>query len=205
MDCYMTSLEAFVSRTKKMWPQQLLKDGVINTRLIWIGSLGVILLMSGGILESLSPKPKSEVPAEVAKSPLTSTSSYEEALEGKLGTVLAKVKGAGAVAVHITLENTSTQEHAKNVVKESKVIQEKDASGGIRTTTETKESEQILIGKENGIDRPVLVREIKPIIKGVLVIAEGAYDSAVKANLTKAVEAGLGIPSYRITVLAQRK
>ncbi|MBC8015561.1 MAG: hypothetical protein H7X79_07440 [Sporomusaceae bacterium] len=201
----MTSLEAFVSRTKKMWPQQLLKDGVINTRLIWIGSLGVILLMSGGILESLSPKPKSEVPAEVAKSPLTSTSSYEEALEGKLGAVLAKVKGAGAVAVHITLENTSTQEHAKNVVKESKVIQEKDASGGIRTTTETKESEQILIGKENGIDRPVLVREIKPIIKGVLVIAEGAYDSAVKANLTKAVEAGLGIPSYRITVLAQRK
>ena len=201
----MTSFEAFVSRTKKMWPQQLLKDGVINTRLIWIGSLGVILLLSGGILESLSPKPNSEVPAEIAKSPLAIHSSYEEILEGKLGAVLTKVKGAGAVAVHITLENSSTQEHAKNVVKESKVIQEKDASGGIRTTTETKESEQILVGKENGTDRPVIVREMKPIIKGVLVIAEGAYDSTVKANLTKAIEAGLGIPSYRITVLAQRK
>ena len=188
-----------------MWPQQLLKDGVINTRLIWIGSLGVILLLSGGILESLSPKPNSEVPAEIAKSPLAIHSSYEEILEGKLGAVLTKVKGAGAVAVHITLENSSTQEHAKNVVKESKVIQEKDASGGIRTTTETKESEQILVGKENGTDRPVIVREMKPIIKGVLVIAEGAYDSTVKANLTKAIEAGLGIPSYRITVLAQRK
>lgn len=205
MDYHMTSLEAFVSRTKKMWPQQLLKDGVINTRLIWLGSLGVLLLLSGGMLDSFSAKPSSEVPAEIAKSPLTVNSSYEEALEGKLAAVLTKVKGAGAVAVHVTLENTSTQEHAKNVVKESKVIQEKDASGGIRTTTETKESEQILIGKENGIDRPVLVREIKPIIKGVLVIAEGAYDSTVKANLTKAVEAGLGIPSYRITVLAQRK
>ena len=201
----MTNFEAFVSRTKKVWPQQLLKDGVINTRLIWIGSLGVILLLSGGILESLSPKPNSEVPAEIAKSPLAIHSSYEEILEGKLGAVLTKVKGAGAVAVHITLENSSTQEHAKNVVKESKVIQEKDASGGIRTTTETKESEQILVGKENGTDRPVIVREMKPIIKGVLVIAEGAYDSTVKANLTKAIEAGLGIPSYRITVLAQRK
>ena len=201
----MTSFGAFVSRTKKLWPHQLLKDGVINTRLIWIGSLGVILLLSGGILESLSPKPNSEVPAEIAKSPLAIHSSYEEILEGKLGAVLTKVKGAGAVAVHITLENSSTQEHAKNVVKESKVIQEKDASGGIRTTTETKESEQILVGKENGTDRPVIVREMKPIIKGVLVIAEGAYDSTVKANLTKAIEAGLGIPSYRITVLAQRK
>lgn len=205
MDYHMTNFEAFVSRTKKVWPQQLLKDGVINTRLIWIGSLGVILLLSGGILESLSPKPNSEVPAEIAKSPLAIHSSYEEILEGKLGAVLTKVKGAGAVAVHITLENSSTQEHAKNVVKESKVIQEKDASGGIRTTTETKESEQILVGKENGTDRPVIVREMKPIIKGVLVIAEGAYDSTVKANLTKAIEAGLGIPSYRITVLAQRK
>jgi stage III sporulation protein AG len=85
------------------------------------------------------------------------------------------------------------------------MIQEKDPAGGVRTTTETKENQQILLGKENGTDKPVMVREIKPPIKGVLIIAEGAYDSTVKANLTKAVEAGLGIPSYKITVLPQRK
>ena len=109
------------------------------------------------------------------------------------------------VDVNITWENSSTQEHAKNVTKESKTIQEKDTTGGVRSTTETKESEQILVGKENGVDRPVIVREIKPMVKGVLVIAEGAYDSNVKASLTKAVESGLGIPSYKITVLAQKK
>lgn len=201
----MTSLEAIVAGAKKMWPEQLMKDGVINTRLIWLGILGVILLLSGGILDNLGAKPQTEVPAEVIRNAVPVNSSYEEALEAKLATILTTVKGAGAVAVNITLENSSTQEHAKNVIKESKVIQEKDTSGGIRTTTETKESEQILIGKENGADRPVIAREIKPIIKGVLVTAEGAYDSTVKANLTKAIEAGLGIPSYKITVLAQRK
>ena len=201
----MSSLGAIVAGVKKMWPEQLMKDGVINTRLIWLGILGVILLLSGGILDNLSTKPSNEAPAEVIRSVLPVNSSYEEALEAKLINILTKVKGAGAVAVSITLEISSTQEHAKNIVKESKIIQEKDASGGIRTTTETKESEQILIGKENGADRPVIAREIKPIIKGVLVTAEGAYDSAVKANLTKAIEAGLGIPSYKITVLAQRK
>lgn len=97
-----------------------------------------------------------------------------------MANILAKVKGAGSVAVSITFENSSTQEHAKNVVKESKVVQKKDTSGGIRTTTETKENEQILMGKENGVDRPVIMREIKPIIKGVLVIAEGAADSTSK-------------------------
>jgi len=201
----MASLAAIVTGIKKIWPAQLMKDGVINTRLIWLGLIGVVLLIFGGVLDNLPTRTKTEIPAEVIKNELPSKNSYEDVVEGKLANILAKVKGAGNVAVNITLENSSTQEHAKNIVKESKVIQEKDTSGGIRTTTEAKESEQVLIGKENGVDRPVVVREIKPIIKGVLVIAEGAYDSTVKANLTKAVEAGLGIPSYKITVLAERK
>lgn len=201
----MNSLEAIVAGFKKIWPQQLLRDGVINTRLIWLGLLGILLLLVGGLLDNLSTQSKTEVPTEIVKSPLPANSSYEEVLEGKMSMVLTKVKGAGTVIVHITLESSSLQEHAKNVVKESKVIQEKDTSGGLRTTTETKESEQILMGKENGVDHPVLVQEKKPVIKGVLVIAEGASDSTVKANLTKAVEAGLGVPPYRITVLAQRK
>jgi stage III sporulation protein AG len=115
------------------------------------------------------------------------------------------VKGAGAVAVSVTLENGSAQEYAKNSVKESRTVQERDTAGGVRTTTETKESEQVLLSKENGVDRPVMVREVKPVIKGVLVIAEGAQDSVVKANLTRAVEAGLGVPAYKIQVLPQRK
>lgn len=201
----MRSVEAMITEAKKWWPAQLLKEGAINTRLIWLGLIGIILLLFGGVLDHLSPMPNTQVPTEVSKNELPSKNSYEDALEGKLANILAKVKGAGSVAVSITFENSSTQEHAKNVVKESKVVQEKDTSGGIRTTTETKENEQILMGKENGVDRPVIMREIKPIIKGVLVIAEGAADSTVKANLTRAIEAGLGIPPYKITVLAERK
>lgn len=201
----MNSLAAIVARAKKLWPEKLLKNGMINTRLMGLGLLGIILLVCGGIFDNQAIKPKTQVPIETIKTELPNNPSYESLVEGKLASILTKVKGAGNVSVNVTLENSSTQEHAKNVVKESKVIQEKDTSGGLRTTTESKESEQILVSKENGVDRPVVVREIKPMIKGVLVIAAGAYDSTVKANLTKAVEAGLGIPSYKITVLAEQK
>lgn len=201
----MSGFSAVVEKAKKIWPAQWIKSGALNMRLVWLGILGVALLIFGGILDSQPAKSKVEVPAEVAKNTPTQVRNYEEALEAKLANLLSQVKGAGAVAVNITLENGSTQEHAKNITKESKTIQEKDTSGGIRTTTETKETEQILLSKENGVDHPVMVRELKPAIKGVLVIAEGAYDSTVKANLTKAVEAGLGIPAYKITVLPQRK
>lgn len=201
----MTNFQEFMSGAKKIWPEKLLQNGGMNTRLLGLGLLGIVLLVCGGIFDNLGAKPKSPVPIEGVKMELPSNPSYESLVEGKLANILAKVKGAGNVSVNVTLENSSTQEHAKNVVKESKVIQEKDTGGGVRTTTETKESEQILVSKENGIDRPVVVREVKPMIKGVLVIAQGAYDSTVKANLTKAVEAGLGIPSYKITVLAEQK
>ena len=199
------SLKEWLSGAKKLVPSQVLKEGAVNTRLIWLGLLGISLLLLGSFYEQSTVKPQTSVSAETAKNPVVTNRSYEEALESKLANLLAQVKGAGAVSVNIMLESGSMQEHAKNVTKEIKTVQEKDTSGGVRTTTETKETEQVLLSKENGADRPVMVREYKPVIRGVLVVAEGANDSAVKANLTRAVEYGLGIPPYRITVLPQRK
>ncbi len=200
-----TSLKEWLAGAKKIMPSQILKAGAVNTRLIWLGLLGITLLIIGGIYEPFTEKTKPSVASETPKSAQITSRSYEEALESKLANLLAQVKGAGTVSVNITLETSGVQEHAKNITKETKTIQEKDTSGGIRTTTETKESEQVLLSKENGADKPVMIREYKPVIKGVLVVAEGAYDSTVKANLTKAIESGLGIPPYKITVLPQRK
>lgn len=201
----MNGMEAMLANVKKLWPNQLVKTGVLNTRMIWLGVLGVILLLLGGVFDYQGANKAAEVPAEPLKATQVINRTYEDDLEVKLANMLSRVKGAGAVAVSVTLENSSIQEHAKNVTKETRTVQEKDTAGGLRTTTETKESQQILLSKENGSDHPVMVREIKPSIKGVLVIAEGAADSNVKANLTRAVEAGLGLPSYKITVLPQGK
>lgn len=201
----MNAMGEWAAKAKRLWPSQLIRDGVINMRLIVIGLLGVGLLVAGGIFDQQIPKGNSEIAKEVKPPAATVNRSYEDILEAKLANILSQVKGAGSVVISITLENTGTQEHAKNVIKENKVIQEKDTSGGLRTTTESKESEQILMSRENSADHPVMVKETKPTIKGILVIADGAHDSVVKANLTKAVEAGMGVAPYKITVLPQRK
>lgn len=192
---------------KKLVPSSLLQFGSKHIHFWLLGFLGVALLLLGGMYDSFSSqtvKLKAESTAENKNTPVP-IRSYEEIMEGKLANVLSQIRGVGAVTVSITVENAGILEHAKNTVKESRSIQEKDNAGGIRTTTEMKENEQILLSKENGADRPVMIRETKPLIKGVLVIAEGAYDSSIKANITKAVEAALGIPAYRVSVLPQRK
>jgi stage III sporulation protein AG len=200
----MSSFQAFFAEAKRVGAG-LGKVGTHHAKLVWMGVLGVLLIVAGSIFPT-SPLQdnvkQNSVPSAVSSA---TPRGYEDALEAKLANLLSQMKGAGAVAVNVTLETGATQEYVKNIVRESKTIQEKDTSGGTRSTTETKETENILVGKENGADRPVILREHKPVIKGVLVIAEGAGDSQVKAQLTKAVEASLGIPSYKVTVFPQRK
>lgn len=190
--------------------QGFLKNHGLNIRVIWLGLIGVLLLIFGSFFDGnllsskIVPVPETKEDAALITNKGNDT-SYEKNLENKLTQLLSRTKGAGNVAVSITVEGSSRQEHEKNIVKETKTVQEKDTSGGVRTTTEIKENQQVLVNKENGIDKPVILREINPEIKGVLVIADGAADSVIKANLTKAVETGLGIASYKITVLPQRK
>lgn len=189
--------------TREKWWKRICTDGKFNLRLILLGILGALLLLTGNLVGQSPAVPKTAPLTENNSQPVVAP-SYEQALESKLANLLSQVKGAGPVEVSVTLDTGPSQEYAQDVTRENRVILEKDNNGGLRTTTETKETDQIILGKDNGVDRPIIVRETKPEIKGVLVIAAGAQDSTVKANLTWAVEAGLGIPAYKISVLPQK-
>ncbi len=173
-----------------------------NSKIFILALAGFMLI---GVSSFWENPVKTDVTTKDMKLPSAVEKTQEEVLEAKLANLLSQVKGAGSVTVQVTLAAGASTEFAKNATTESRTIQEKDPSGGVRTTTENKKNEQVLLATENGIDKPVIVNETKPVVKGVLVIAEGAGDSSVKANLTKAVETGLGIAAYRVTVLPQRR
>lgn len=178
----------------------------VSLRAVLLGALGIGLLLIGTLMTPAKAPTADAVPqSQNNQIGEVTNRSYEEILEGKLANKLSQIQGVGTVMVTITLESGPQQEYAKNTVRESRVIQEKDTNGGTRTTTETKENDQVLVSREAGADRPVIAREIKPPIKGVLVIAEGAGDSQIKAQLMRAVESALGMPSYKITVLPQKR
>mgnify|MGYP000896139182 CR=1 FL=1 len=200
----MNSLGTMALNVKKVIAESFCQRGKLNYRLLVLAAVGIGLIIAGGFWDARPPA-KSGESTEVRKNLPAVKPGDEESLEIKLANILSQVRGAGTVIVNITLDTGTGQEHAKNIVKETKIIQEKDGSGGNRTTTESKDNEQIILTKDNGVDRPVVVKETKPSIRGVLVVAEGAGNSEVKAALVKAVETGLGIPAYRITVLPQRR
>ena len=83
------------------------------------------------------------------------------------------------------------------------VVSEKDSNGGERKTEETSTEENIIYEESNNLKSPVVKQSILPEIVGVIVVAEGANNIAVKENLIKAVEATVNVPSHRIQVFSK--
>jgi stage III sporulation protein AG len=119
----------------------------------------------------------------------TSAVEYVDWLENKLCNVLSKIDGVGDVNVIVTLQCGFTYEYAKDT--ETKTT----TSGGAETTIKTETV--ILVSNE-----PVVVKEIYPVIKGVVVVAEGAENFSIKMNILSAVETVLEVERENITILA---
>ena len=73
-----------------------------------------------------------------------------------------------------------------------------NASG---TTTSITVVEEPIIITQNGEETPLVLMEILPVVKGVVVVAEGAKDVGVKLQLLEAVQALLSLSSGNIQIL----
>jgi stage III sporulation protein AG len=128
-------------------------------------------------------------------------SDYVRRLETDLSSILSKIQDAGRVSVMITLECGAEIIPAKDESTSEKVTNEKDTSGGTRIINEkTTDDKVVFTAAQGGNSKPLIIKEINPEVKGVIVVAEGAKDSKVKLKISQAVQTVLDIPAYRVTV-----
>lgn len=118
-----------------------------------------------------------------------------DSMEKKLAETLSKIRGAGEVKVMITYDTSSELVPAMSTQRQSSGSNNSGAS----TTNET-ESNQIATVTAGGEQQPVVITEIQPKVRGVIVIAEGAADISVKMNLAYATATVLGIEQDYIEV-----
>ncbi len=133
-------------------------------------------------------KPNTDKTEENSTKEFSSTYEYVDWLENKLDNVLSKISGVGSVDVVLTLESGFSYDYAKD----------------IETKTTVQNGNEITIKTENIIlvsNEPVVVKEIYPIIKGVVVVAKGAENFSVKLNIIEAIQTVLEVEEQKITVL----
>lgn len=185
--------------------------------LLILGMVGVCLLLVSSWWSNKSsnvPSDSAQKGVAVSSSSLTGIvqpesvksggGSEEEVLEQRIGSILQQIAGVGEVKVSISLGSGTRYEYATNQKNDQRQIEERDERGGTRTTSEQTLDEQIVLlsgsaGSTSG--QPLKVREIKPEIKGVLVVAEGARNAEIKEALTRTVQTVLNVPAYKIRVM----
>lgn len=133
---------------------------------------------------------------------------WQTALEVRLSSVLSRIAGAGRVTVWVTLAAGPELVPLSQETVHTTSTDERDASGGTRTVRDEERTGQLVTDggtssalEAGGGGRPLLGQVLAPRIAGVLVIAEGAGDPRVRAQLAAAAAAALGLPVHRVVVL----
>ena len=156
--------------------------------LVIVGLISVILLFGFG-----SGNSKSTSSNVVTTSSYISTMDYCKIIENKLIDVLSKVDGAGTVSVMVTVDGSPELIYANEQDKTSST----NSSG---STTSSTYSSPIIIDA-NGSSSALVMTEVLPAVKGVIVVSSGAGKVETRLNLLKAVSTLLDISTEQVTVL----
>lgn len=124
-------------------------------------------------------------------------SDYSREIEKQLKEILSQIKGVGEVNVMVNLEDTAEMIPAFNTTVSSENTNENDSNGGTRTVNRDDSRQEVVTA--NG-DSLMVIKEVKPNVKGVIIVAEGAADIKVKETLYSAVRTVLGISANKVEV-----
>ena len=164
----------------------------IKKEQLLIGVLIGILML---VIAIPVPKTEKNKQTEAVKEEI---SEKEYSMEAELKEILQRISGVGRTEVFITYEDEGKIVVEKDESVSEELIEEADSSGGTRITTSTRNEKATVYGNA---DAPYVIQELSPTIKGVLVVAEGGGNMAVKKQIQETIEALFGLDSHKISIM----
>lgn len=168
------------------------KNKIKVLSLLLVGCIICLMVLSG--LED-------ENQTQANSQPPTTQEVYEEAqidtVENNLKEILTQINGAGAVDVMVTYENSEEIQPAYNTNTTTETTNEKDSEGGERTVTTSSENNTMIT---SGSNEPIILKTNEAVVKGVIVVAEGADVAEVKQTLYSAVQTALQIQGHQVEI-----
>ncbi|MBE6762923.1 MAG: hypothetical protein E7553_01005 [Ruminococcaceae bacterium] len=156
----------------------------------WITAVGFVGILLVGISAWSDNGP---TPTQM---PVTDTQTYIAQLEERLSKMVSSIRGAGRAQVMITLQNGVEYIYA-NEEKTNSDHTESDSQVSVRD-----DNQKTVVTVDDGNGKSgLLVTEIQPVVRGVVVTCEGATDEAVTALVSQAVCTALDITGKRVCVV----
>ncbi len=158
--------------------------------------LGVLIYVATTGPQSVDTKPAVQEDADTMY-------SSERETEERLKNVLSCIRGAGEVEVMITYD-TGTQIVPAMSTDTQTCVTQSSSSGSESLTENRTESSRPATISQSGGNEAIVLTEKQPVVRGVIVIAEGAADISVRMNLQNAVRTVLGVDLSCIEVFEMK-
>ena len=174
--------------------QALRKNGGWQKILITLGLLGMALILLSQLLPKKQPAQSTpELPAAISVT--LTADEYAHTLELRLVEAVRNIAGVGSCSAMVTLENGVEYVYASQQKKNS------DRKEGNDQISQREDNELNVILVDTGTGRQgLVVTEIQPTVKGVVVVCEGGDQKAVSEQVIKAVTTALNLSSRRVCV-----
>lgn len=204
----MEYLKKIVDFVQGMINNQNKKKLVENCVIVII--IGAILLIAASSFFDKKTSPKTTAASgentDQAVAKILGSGDEKEDLQKKVESIVSKIGGAGNVNVLITYASGKELVPAYDNRRTDNDTQEKDNGGGTRSIRNSEADNKIAYEESgSGIKKPIILKELQPSVKGVVVVADGAADPVVRESIFRAVQALLDVPIHKIQVLPRNK
>lgn len=202
---------------------KIAQGGKNFVNLIAILIIGIVIMIAGGSLFGGNKKPAANISQsrntntqqiqnaeQVQNTAQTNTANadkdFGEKLEKRLEDILSQIDGVGKVSVMITFDSGSEIVPAFDGKTGETITEEKDTQGGNRKISQTEQENKLFTyNEQGGKQEPLILKELEPAVKGVIVAAEGASDITVKSNIYDGVKTVLGVQPHKVQIFQLKK
>jgi len=133
-----------------------------------------------------------------------SMEDYEKIYENKLTEVLTDMVGIEEVTVKVNLDSTEEVVVERNENYSEQTTKEQDKQGGTREIKNIKRDGQVVLYQSDNNEQPLVVKTLKPKVRGVVIVAKGADKIQIKTMISEAVQRLLDVPQYKIAILPRK-
>ena len=158
----------------------------LKADLIAVLATGVVLIIIGNTF--FGPTGSSTEKITTTQNTEVSKSDASEELERRLMEVFSSIEGAGKVKVMVTLK-------AGNEIIVAQEERIKESNDGVDM-----ENKVVVLSQGNGVERPLILKEMYSEVEGIIIVAEGGDDIFVKNALSKGAQALLNVPAHKVEI-----
>ncbi len=171
------------------WKQRLGEGKGVKLACI-LGAVGVLCIC---LSEWLPRKPSDTEPGVVT------VEEYSEHIEKRLCALLEKMEDVGTCQVYVTLESGVEYVYATAQKENADYVKDSGQNGEKVSERADTEQDVVIIDGTDG-KTGLLLTEIQPTVKGVVVVCEGGDKEDVMNRVTAAVTTALNISARRVCV-----